>query len=79
MARKKTRPDCMFCSHDPPNPAAKGRRFCSKSCAAAYAEELVNVDDEGWCFNCNEWLSANSNNKDTCGRCNSNLLKPEEN
>lgn len=35
--------------------ARKGSRFCTQRCAAEYAEELVEGNDDWWCSECDEW------------------------
>ncbi len=37
--------------------AAKGNRFCTKCCAADYAEALVEGNDDAYCDECDTWNS----------------------
>lgn len=43
------------CYHNCGKRAAKGHLFCTKACAAEWAEELAQGNNEYWCPWCAEW------------------------
>lgn len=48
---RQLRPRCYGCD----NKARARSRFCSMRCAAAYAEELIEGNEDAYCPTCNSW------------------------
>lgn len=59
----KRTPQCYGCRT---RAARKGSRFCTQRCAADYAEELVEGNDDTWCPACADWVSIAMDGSLTC-------------
>lgn len=44
---------CYLCRE---KPVRSGSRFCTQRCAADFAEELVEGNDDYWCSKCCSWI-----------------------
>ena len=57
--------------------ARKGGYFCTQSCAAEYAEELVAANEHYWCPTCKEYQHSWASNGDMpCVQCGALLIDP---
>lgn len=56
MGRRATLPRCYAgCDRPVQVPTS---RFCTRRCAAEYAEELVRGNDDAWCLTCRDWVGV---------------------